>query len=190
MSEKNTVLEEKENLAAASAPSAAVELDELDEKRVFLTPGQMVMKRFFRNRLAVVGLVILVLSSIPAARTAWKSARRRLPSTRITAMAITAPATYTTTNQQKIPRRRKFRLRGILLADGDKIGGEERHIECEGQTISIQSFFPNLFEVMVCIEEIVSYGNTLFLQPGKAILKGFGRRLVIVVEVGGHQCCF
>ena len=71
--EKNVLQEEIDALEAEkevvsaedeAAPNAAIELDELDEKRVFLTPGQMVMKRFFRNRLAVIGLVILVLMAL------------------------------------------------------------------------------------------------------------------------------
>ena len=67
MSEKHTVIDEERAVLTAedaAAPNAAIELDELDEKRVFLTPGQMVMKRFFRNRLAVVGLIILVLMAL------------------------------------------------------------------------------------------------------------------------------
>lgn len=67
MSEKYTVIDEERAVLTAedaAAPNAAIELDELDEKRVFLTPGQMVMKRFFRNRLAVVGLIILVLMAL------------------------------------------------------------------------------------------------------------------------------
>lgn len=71
--EKNVLQEEIDALEAEkevvsaedeAAPNVAIELDELDEKRVFLTPGQMVMKRFFRNRLAVIGLVILVLMAL------------------------------------------------------------------------------------------------------------------------------
>ena len=65
--ERKEALEQEAGTVSAedtAAPNAAIELDELEEKRVFLTPGQMVMKRFFRNRLAVIGLVILVLMAL------------------------------------------------------------------------------------------------------------------------------
>lgn len=34
-------------------------MEEMEEKRLFMTPGQIVMRQFFRNKLAVVGLIIL-----------------------------------------------------------------------------------------------------------------------------------
>lgn len=36
------------------------EQDEFEQKQVFLTPGQLVLKRFFRNKLACVGLGIII----------------------------------------------------------------------------------------------------------------------------------
>ena len=39
-------------------------MDALEEKQLFMTPGQIVARQFFRNRLAVVGLVILVLMAL------------------------------------------------------------------------------------------------------------------------------
>ena len=34
--------------------------DSTENNRIFLTPGQLVMRRFIRNRAAVIGIVVLV----------------------------------------------------------------------------------------------------------------------------------
>lgn len=47
--------EMKNNQTAASTDR----MEEMEEKRLFMTPGQIVMRQFFRNKLAVVGLIIL-----------------------------------------------------------------------------------------------------------------------------------
>lgn len=33
---------------------------EFEQNQVFLTPGQLIMKRFLRNKLAILGLVVIV----------------------------------------------------------------------------------------------------------------------------------
>lgn len=40
------------------------EQDEFEQNQVIMTPGQLVMKRFFRNKLAVIGLVIIIVMAL------------------------------------------------------------------------------------------------------------------------------
>lgn len=47
-----------------SAAESVDKMDELAENQLFMTPGQIVMRQFFRNRLAVVGLVVLVVMAL------------------------------------------------------------------------------------------------------------------------------
>lgn len=52
------------SLEEALEPASFTEARELAEDQVFLTPGQMVARRFFRNRLAVAGIVVLLLMAL------------------------------------------------------------------------------------------------------------------------------
>jgi peptide/nickel transport system permease protein len=37
------------------------EQDEFEQNQVILTPGQLILKRFFRNKLAAVGLITIAI---------------------------------------------------------------------------------------------------------------------------------
>ena len=60
MEDENKVVEEVES--GSSEPQYSLN----DDRRVkVLSPGRLVAKRFFRNRIAVIGMVILIFISSP-----------------------------------------------------------------------------------------------------------------------------
>jgi len=63
--EKNDLnLEGFSSAEEAMAPVSFREERETDEDQLFLTPGQLVARRFFQNRLAVVGVVLLIAMAL------------------------------------------------------------------------------------------------------------------------------
>lgn len=60
-----------ETMKDALEPASFTEVRDIGETQLFLTPGQMIIRRFFRNKLAVLGLVMMSVMIIACFLGAW-----------------------------------------------------------------------------------------------------------------------
>ncbi len=64
MNEKINKLDAFDSLEQALEPATFTDDKDLNETRPYLTPWQMIMRRFFRNKLAVAGMIALVIMAL------------------------------------------------------------------------------------------------------------------------------
>ena len=64
MEERNDLLKDFDSIEEALQPESFFEEEDIAEHQLFLTPGQMISRRFFRNKLAVAGVFMLGLMAV------------------------------------------------------------------------------------------------------------------------------